>query len=237
LESVTASKKYMIPLVCLHPYIGGGLLVEYFGHRRFDPARNALVLDSENQLGPPMTRDDRVRYQSRLDEMSQSAFVADAASADRLNGDTAIVDASDAAALNADASNTKKTNGAGTKEVRSKEGKDLKAWERLEAGATLGTDTAGQPVLQLRLGDDTAQVGISRANILSVSDSSELAARLVEARLRQELRPATARKTSPSDVERDLALLQYLLSLPPKEIAGTPSAANLKRALATADVQ
>src|SRR5208283_4761170 len=125
LESVTAAKKYMIPLVALHPYIGGGLLVEYFGHRRFDPAKNALVLDSENQLGAPMTRDERVRYQSRLDEMSRGAFVADLASAD---------------GLNADALTREKTN-----EVRTKEGKDVKVWERLEAGATLGIDTSGQP--------------------------------------------------------------------------------------------
>src|SRR5208337_2984285 len=84
--------------------------------------------------------------------------------------------------------------------------KEVKTWERLQASATLGFDASGQPVLQVRLGDDLALVGVSRANILSVSESPELAARLLEARLRQELRPATARKTSPSDVEKDLAL-------------------------------
>src|SRR5208282_5540550 len=68
LESVMAAKKYMVPLVVVHPYIGGGLLVEYFGHRRFDPGRNDLILslDSGRQLDAPMTRDDRLRYQSRL---------------------------------------------------------------------------------------------------------------------------------------------------------------------------
>ena len=74
LESVMAAKKYMVPLVVLNPYIGGGLLVEYFGHRRFDPARNALIsnLDSGRGLDAPMTRDERLRYQSRMDELSQS---------------------------------------------------------------------------------------------------------------------------------------------------------------------
>ena len=203
LESVMAAKKYMLPLVVLHPYIGGGVLVEYFGHRRFDPARNALILDSGRQLDAPMTRDERLRYQSRMEELSQASVV------DPLN------------------------------EVKTNEGKakEVKSWERLQASATLGIDTSGQPVLQLHIGDDWAQVGISRANILSVSDSPELAARLLEARLRQELRPATARKTSPSDVEKDLALFQQLLKLQPRDVAVTPSSTNDDRAQSKASSQ
>jgi hypothetical protein len=210
LESVMAAKKYMVPLVVLHPYIGGGLLVEYFGHRRFDPARNALVfsvdagVDPGDQLGPPMTRDERVRYQSRLDELSQASSVS---------GINPLKEG--------------KTEGK-TKEAKSKE---VKTWERLQASATPGIDTSGRPVLQLRLGDALAQVGVSRANILSISDSSELAAGLLEARLREELRPATARKTSASDVERDLTLFQYLLSQPPIEVGVTPSSAPAAAAL------
>jgi hypothetical protein len=198
-----AAKKYMLPLVVLHPYIGGGVLVEYFGHRRFDPARNALILDSGRQLDAPMTRDERLRYQSRMEELSQVSVV------DPLN------------------------------EVKTNEGKakEVKSWERLQASAMLGIDISGQPVLQLHIGDDWAQVGISRANILSVSDSPELAARLLEARLRQELRPATARKTSPSDVEKDLALFQQLLKLQPRDVAVTPSSTNDDRAQPKASSQ
>jgi len=201
LESVMAAKKYMLPLVALHPYIGGGLLVEYFGHRRFDPARNALILDSDCQLDAPMTRDERLSFQSRVDELSPTPSI------EPLN----------------DRKNEGKT-------------KEVKVWERLQATATPGIDTSGQPVLQLRVGDNLAQVGISRANILSVSDSSELAARLLEARLRQELRPTTARKTSARDVERDLALFQYLLSLQPREGAVTPSSTNAQRIPARASL-
>jgi hypothetical protein len=208
LESVMAAKKYMLPLVALHPYIGGGLLVEYFGHQRFDPARNALILDSRRQLDAPMTRGDRVRYQSRLDELSLTRSVLDSL-------------------------DEGKTEGKG-KEVETRE---VKTWERLQASAQPGFDASGQPVLQMRVGDDLALVGVSRANILSVSESSELAARLLETRLRQELRPAIARKTSPSDVEKDLALFQHLLSLEPREVAVTPSAANDNRAQAMAGLQ
>jgi len=71
LESVMAAKKYMLPLVVLHPYIGGGLLVEYFGHRRFDPGRNALVLNSQFELDSPLTKDERATYQSRVNELGQ----------------------------------------------------------------------------------------------------------------------------------------------------------------------
>ena len=205
LESVMAAKKYMLPLVVLHPYIGGGILIEYFGHRRFDPARNDLIfsVDLDGQFDAPMTRDERLRYQSRMEELSQTSGV------DPLN------------------------------EAKGKEGgaKEVKSWERLQASATPGIDTSGQPVLQLHLGDDLAQVGNSRVNILRVSDSSELAARLLEARLRQELRPATARKTSPSDVENDLALLQQLRKLQPRDVADTQSSTNDDRAQSKAGSQ
>jgi hypothetical protein len=191
----------MVPLVVLNPYLGGGLLVEYFGHRRFDPARNALIsnLDSGCELDAPMTRDDRLRYQSRMDELSQSRSAID-----------------------------------GLKEG---ENKEVKTWERMQASAQPGLDVLRQPILQMRVGEDLSHVGLSRANILSASDSQELAARLIEARLRQELRPALARKTSRRDVEKDLALFQQLLSLQSREVAVTPASINASRTHAVAGLQ
>jgi hypothetical protein len=122
---------------------------------------------------------------------------------------------------------------------RLKEGKtkEEKTWERLQASAQPGLDASRQPVLQMRVGDDLAQVGLSRANILSGSESPELAAKLLEARIRQELGPATARKTSHRDVEKDLALFQQLLSLQESEGAGTRSSTNDSRARAGANLQ
>jgi hypothetical protein len=190
LESVMAAKKYMVPLVVLHPYIGGGLLAEYFGHRRFDPARNALVLtlDPSPELDESMTRDQRERLQSRMNELSQSSPVIESLS-ERKN-------------------------------------KGLKGWERWLAGAEPGLDVSGQPVLRIRVDDDFFEVGLTRANILSVSESQELAAGLLDARLHQELRHSTARKTSPSDVGRDLTLLQRLLGLQSREVATSPITTN-----------
>jgi hypothetical protein len=190
LESVIAAKKYMIPIVILHPYIGGGLLAEHFLHKGFDPARNDLILDSSQQLNPPLTRDERLALQNRVDEMSRTA--ADPLSANKSEA---------------------KTN-------------EIKTWERLQASAQPGLDASGQPLLRMGVGDDAAQVGLSRANIVSDSGSPEWAARLLEARIRQELRPAMARKTSRNDVNRDLALLRQLLSGQPTEVAVTPVAAS-----------
>jgi hypothetical protein len=182
-ESVMAAKKYMLPVVVLHPYIGGGLLAEHFFHKGFDPGKKALVLDSNRQLDAPMTRDERITYQSRLDELTLPSSEINRSSEDK---------------------------NAGKEGGKTKEGK---TWERLQSGAQPAFDALGQPVLNIGIGADSTQVGLSRANILTGSESLELASRLLAARIRQELRPATARKTSSGDVARDLALLQQLLSL------------------------
>lgn len=205
LESVMAAKKYMVPLVVLNPYLGGGLLIEYFGHRRFDPARNALVMNPESGRGldAPMTNDERLRFQSRMEELSQNRSISDRSD-------------------------------AGFEEGKNKE---VKTWERLQASAQPAVDAFRQPILEVRTGNAVAQVGLSRANILTGSGAPELAARLMEARLRQELRPAMARKTSRSGAESDLALLQQLLSLRPSEVAATPPSKNERRAQATASLQ
>jgi hypothetical protein len=184
LESAVAAKKYMIPVVALHPYIGGGLLIGYFGYH-FDPAKHAMVWDSDTELNSPMTHDERVTYQSRIDEMSVSLAPA------------AI-----------DISNEEKVEIKNTEKA-----KEVKTWERLQASAEPGFDASGQPILKMDIDGGLAKVGLSRANIISGSESPELAAKLLEARIRQELRPATARKTAASDVARDLTLYRHLLSL------------------------
>jgi len=202
LESVMAAKKYMVPLVILHPYIGGGLLIEYFGHRRFDPGRNAPILDADRELDTPITHDERLAFQSRMDEMSLPSAATDP-----------VVE-------------------------RKKEGKkEVKTWERLQATAEPGLDGFGQPVLQMGISNDLGLVGLSRANILRFSGSSEFATRLVEARLREELKSGTARKTSHSDVQKDLVLLRQLLAVPSREVAVTPSSTDGGAAQATADPQ
>jgi hypothetical protein len=211
LESVMAAKKYMLPLVVLHPYIGGGLLVEYFGHKRFDPAHGDLILDSRHQLDSPMTREQRVAYQSRLDEMMEG-------DSDSLSQGARIEKTKDEG-KKTDASLIEATNASGKNEAASNKKKEEKSWERLQASAQPGFDASGKPVLRIGDGDDAMEVGLTRNNILSVTGSPDLAAKLLEARLHQELRASTARKVAPGDVDMDFKLLQKALAPQAGDIA------------------
>jgi hypothetical protein len=101
-----------------------------------------------------------------------------------------------------------------------------KDWEHFQAGAEPKLDASGKPVVQVGVGSGSVQVGISRTNLLNLAESPELAAGLLQARLRQELRSATARKTSHTDVQNDLILLQQLISAQRRELSGTLSSAN-----------
>ncbi len=185
-ECALTAKKYMLPLFAVHPYIAGALLAGYVGHGHFNPSRNALILDSKQQLDQPLTRIDRRTVQDRLEELLRTASSADAAAA-------------------AD--------------------RDDPNWASLHAAAEPALDASGGPTLKVRLGGEVTPVGIARANILSVPEGFEFAAGLVQARLREELKPAAARKTARADVASDLVLLQQLLEWQPKELASTAGAA------------
>lgn len=76
LECALTAKKYMLPVVALHPYIMGPLLAGYFFHRRFDPARNALVLHSRH-LDPPLTPEERREFLGWLRDLSRETAAPD----------------------------------------------------------------------------------------------------------------------------------------------------------------
>jgi hypothetical protein len=177
LESVLSAKKYMVPLLILHPYISGGVLAAYFGHPRFNPAQHALVLDSQWQLDAPMTSADRRFYQKQLDELRQKGATADSPSDAAMEG---------------------------------------KTWQSLQAGAKPELDDSGTPAMQVRIGSEVETVGMSRANVLNDPGSSELAAKLLAARIQQELRTTGPRKAAHSDVASDVGLLRQLLSPQPQ---------------------
>lgn len=174
LECAVTAKKYMLPVLVLHPYIAGSLIAGYIGHGRFDPSTDALVLDAGNRLGQPMTHADRRADQDRLDELVKAPAPQEA---------------------------------AGNRP-------DL-----LHTAAEPSFDVDGEPLLEVRNGGTVTPVGIARDNILNEPDGFEFAAGLVKARLREELKPAAARKTARSDVENDLALLQRLLQPQSRESA------------------
>ena len=64
-ESVLKSKKYLLPVALLHPFLTGGLAVAYVGDGRFDPSRNAMIFDS-GHLEAPLVSSERRAYQSEL---------------------------------------------------------------------------------------------------------------------------------------------------------------------------
>jgi hypothetical protein len=54
LESVVMSKKYVVPIAVLHPFIAGGLAAAYFARGRFDPGRHAPVLEASAWSDSPI---------------------------------------------------------------------------------------------------------------------------------------------------------------------------------------
>ncbi|HEY6308514.1 MAG TPA: hypothetical protein VI488_18880 [Candidatus Angelobacter sp.] len=177
LESVLSAKKYMVPLLVLHPYISGGVLAAYFGHPRFNPAQHALVLDYRWQLDAPVTSADRRSYQRQLDELKQPGSILESSSDAAMEG---------------------------------------KTWQRLQADAKPELDESGTPAMQVHIGSEIETVGISRANVLDDPGSSPLAAKLLAARIQQELRTTGPRKAAHSDVASDLALLRQILAVQPQ---------------------
>jgi hypothetical protein len=167
-ESLLKTKKYVIPLAILQPYVAGGIALAYVSNGRFDPSHNAMIMDSERELQPPLASNQRKALTTQLDELSASA-----------NSD-------------------------------SRAWRNEKMWRRLEADAEPELDRAGAPVLQVRVGEDIVNVGISRENVLSTPGSPELSQELLEARLREELRRSASSKTSESDVISDWKLLQQV---------------------------
>jgi hypothetical protein len=69
-DGVFKAKKYVLPLLALHPIIAGGVAVDYFVSGRFDPAKNALVLDpSQGTLNSPLSGEDRKSFEKGLNEL------------------------------------------------------------------------------------------------------------------------------------------------------------------------
>jgi hypothetical protein len=83
LECALTAKKYMLPLFLLHPYIAGSLVAGYLVRGHFNPAKNALILNSKHQLEAPLTPTDRRAFQGRLEDLVQTASPEDAAADER----------------------------------------------------------------------------------------------------------------------------------------------------------
>src|SRR3984957_19677031 len=71
LESVFKAKKYEVPLLALHPVVGGAFAAGYlFGGGSFNPSKKALVFSPDGDLQAPLSSEDRKSYQKGLDEIT-----------------------------------------------------------------------------------------------------------------------------------------------------------------------
>jgi hypothetical protein len=73
LESVFKAKKYEVPLLALHPVVGGAFAAGYLlGGGAFNPSKKSLVFSPDGELQAPLSSEDRKSYQKGLDEMTHA---------------------------------------------------------------------------------------------------------------------------------------------------------------------
>ena len=166
-ESVFRAKKYMLPLLVFHPLVAGCVGIAALSGARFNPARNALVLDPSGDLEPSLPAAERRMYQNRLQALKRPLEEGNP-----WNGNT---------------------------------------WQRLQADARPRLDAAGNPFLEIKLGEETVDLGLSRRNILRSSAPPELTASILLLRLREELRKGGPAKASERDLASDWDLLERVL--------------------------
>jgi hypothetical protein len=72
-DSIFKAKKYELPLLAFHPIVGGGVAVDYLVSSRFNPAKDAKVLDpTRRTLQLPLTADERRLYEKGLQELLEA---------------------------------------------------------------------------------------------------------------------------------------------------------------------
>jgi len=81
----------------------------------------------------------------------------------------------------------------------------------LRADSTPRLNSSGNPLLRVKLGDETVDLGLSRNNILRTSAPPELTESILILRLREELRNGKFPRASEQDVANDWQLLQQIL--------------------------
>jgi hypothetical protein len=88
-----------------------------------------------------------------------------------------------------------------------------KTWAKLQSRAKTAVDAEGRPVLEMQVGDNLVQIGISADNILNGNAPPQLVRQLLEARLQSELGHgrSSPHGVTETEVTRDWELLQLTL--------------------------
>jgi hypothetical protein len=166
-ESAFRAKKYMVPLLVVHPVMATCFVVGAVGVGHFNPAKNAMIFDPNRDLEPPVTAAQRRDYQNRLEALKRPL-----AEGNPWDGVT---------------------------------------WQQLQADSVPRLDDSGDPVLQVKHGEETVDLGLSRNNILTTSAPPELTERIVLLRLHEELKSSGSPKVSDQDIGNDWDLLQQVI--------------------------
>ena len=83
LEVMLTAKKYMPPIFLFHPYAAGIAVAVYVQHWHFNPGKNALILDSNHQLGAALTSADRRAVHDQLEGLVRAFASTDAGADER----------------------------------------------------------------------------------------------------------------------------------------------------------
>jgi hypothetical protein len=186
-DSVFKSKKYEIPLLVFHPFVGGGFAVAYMVSGRFNPARDAMMFSANGALDQPLTNDQRRTYARSLEDL--------------LHGQPDVLQDPSGSALWREVQARAKfiSDPAGQPALRITLNSEKSPPADLTGGAALV--------------DKSSFIGLTRDNILNSTAPSALTRELLVIRLRQELRKGTSPHTSESVFRADLALLEKILAI------------------------
>ena len=186
-DSVFKSKKYEIPLLVFHPFVGGGVALAYVVSGRFNPARNAMMFSADGALDEPLSDELRRTYSKNLEEM--------------LQGEPDTMRDQNGSALWREVQAQAKfvPDDAGQPALRITLNNEKSSPAALAGGASSSVDRS-------------SFIGLTRDNILTSTAPSALTRELMVIRLRQELRKVTSPHTSENVFREDLALLEKILS-------------------------
>lgn len=77
IDSIFKAKKYEIPLLALHPAVGGGVAVAYLVGGRFDPAHKALLYQPGAELQKPLSAGERKAHLETVRELMREEAQSD----------------------------------------------------------------------------------------------------------------------------------------------------------------
>jgi hypothetical protein len=205
-DTVFKAKKYEIPLLVFHPFVGGGFAVAYAVSGRFNPARGAQMYSPDGSLEPPLTTSQRRAYAKSLEQMlreEDSLVAGQHNSAAWRTVQTKAVFAPDAAGYPALSLPLAENAVVGD---------SVPVDAQVFAGTTPAVaPSASQPTMMV--------IGLTRENILTSTAPTALTRDLLVTRLRQELSAGTSPHTSERQFRADLSLLEKLFAVQNQTIA------------------